>query len=239
MVDLPGIGASLLDGVTTLSQHAAALRELPWPAAAALVAIGAGALAAGARHRRAVAALGGAVCGFAAAHFLARFVVPLDLAPEVAGYGGALLLLAGCAAFPPAFVALAGALPGALVGEHFRLAGHAWWGMAAGAALGAALAFLVPRLLAACTAAAVGAALACTGLVALSGALEPLEILSRRPFLTAGLWGALAVAGAAFQLQTAWGGGEGTAAPGGRKPGKAGRRPKGKAPRARAAEGAG
>ncbi|HZZ84880.1 MAG TPA: hypothetical protein VFE30_10110 [Anaeromyxobacteraceae bacterium] len=236
MAHLPGIGASLLEGAKALSEHALGLRELPWPAGAVLLLLGAGALAIGARQRRAVAALGGALCGFAGAQFFAAFIAPLDLAPEIAGYGGAALLLGACAAFPPLFLLLAGALPGALLGEHLPLAGHAWWSTAIGAALGGALGLLVPRLLAACTAAAVGAALACTGLVALSVQVPALELLVRRPFLMAGLWATITVSGAAYQLHAAWGGGEQGPRPAGKPSRK--RKPAG-ARRARPAEGAG
>ncbi len=206
---LPGLGVHLLDAAKALSHEAATLRGLPWPAAVLLIALGLGAMLFAARFRRAVAALGGAVCGFAAAHFFAAFITPLDLAPEVAGYGGAALLLLLCAAFPPLFLSLAGAIPGALAGEHLAIGGQGAWGMLLGAALGGAGGLFAARLLASCTAAAVGAGIVCAGLLALSGSASALALLAHRPFLLAGLWAALAISGATYQFQSAWGGGGG------------------------------
>jgi hypothetical protein len=191
------------------------LHGLPWPAAAALLALGAVALAAGARARRPLAVVGGALLGLAAGAAASGWassrtgLPPTALAVLAAG---AVAILGGL--FPPAFICCAGALPGALLGLALSPKGESALGLAAGAAAGGVVALLLSRWVAAVAAAGLGAALAAAALFAFAGRSRVAESLAAHPLALAGLVGVLTVAGAAFQHARAW-------APGGRRPGRA------------------
>jgi len=202
---LSGPWAPFADALRRLPDAAESLRELPWPAAVALLAAGAVTLAAGARARRPLAAVGGAIVGAAAGAAAAAVlegrggIPPLALTALAAAAGA----LAG-GLFPPAFIFGAGALPGALVGLAFPVQGHTALGALAGVALGGAAAVLLARWVAAISAAGLGAALVAAGLFAAFGRSEPLLALASHPLALAGVLAVLTVAAAAFQHPSAW-----------------------------------
>jgi hypothetical protein len=188
-----------------LPELAESLRELPWPVAAILMVAGVVALAAGARARRPLAVVGGALVGFAAGGAASGWAAgqtglpPLAVAALLAG---ALALLGGL--FPPAFVFCAGALPGALLGLGLWTGGEPALGLAAGAIAGGVVALLFSRWVAAVVAASVGAALLLAGLLAVGGRSPVLQAVAAHPVALAGLVAVLTVAGAAFQHGRAW-----------------------------------
>ncbi len=202
---LSGPWGPFAEALRRLPDFAESLRELPWPGAVALLAAGAVTLVAGARARRPLAVVGGAIVGAAAgaaasALLAGRVGVPPLAATAVVAAAGA---LAG-GLFPPAFLFGAGALPGALVGLAFPVQGHAEVGALAGIALGGVAAVLLGRWVAAITAAGLGAALLAAGLFAGFGRSEPLRVLADHPLALAGILAVLTVAGAAFQHASAW-----------------------------------
>lgn len=202
---LSGPWGPFAEALRRLPDAAESLRELPWPAVVALLAAGAVTLAAGARARRPLAAVGGAMVGAAAGAALSvllagRTGIPPLAMTAVAAAAGA---LAG-ALFPPAFIFGAGALPGALVGLAFPVQGHPAVGALAGIALGGTAAVLLARWVAAIAAAGLGAALVAAGLFAGFGRSEPLRSLATHPLALAAVLAVLTVAGAAFQHASAW-----------------------------------
>jgi hypothetical protein len=202
---LSGPWGPIADALRRLPDVAESLRDLPWPGAVALLAVGAVMLAVGARARRPLAVVGGAIVGAAAGAAVSallggRLGVPPLAATAVLAAAGA---LAG-GFFPPAFIFGAGALPGALVGLAFPAQGHAEVGALAGIAFGGTAAVLLARWVAAIAAAGIGATLLAAGLFAGFGRSEPLRALAAHPLALAGILAVLTVAGAAFQHASAW-----------------------------------
>jgi hypothetical protein len=177
----------------------------PWLAAVAMVAVGVVTLALGARLRRPIATLGGALVGVGAALAFSEAVAsPLGLSPASAAGVAAAVLGAACFAFPPLFPAVAGALPGALAARGIAPADQQALALGLGAAVGAAVGAVLARLVVAAVASAIGAmvlALGVAGLLAHAGAGE---MLLSHPVALVGLAAVLAVAGVAFQLPRAW-----------------------------------
>jgi hypothetical protein len=193
----------------TLARAAAEARDLPGAAGLVLVLVGLFALVAGARWRRPIAVAGAALAGaLAASAFRAALVDTLGLRPGLAVAGSAAALGLAALALPIVFpLALGGAL-GAALGARLPL-GAPWIGAALGAlALGGLVTWLV-RPVAAAVAGVVGAALVVGGILALAPAVPGSALLVRHPILALGALVVLAVAGAAGQLDAAWGGGEG------------------------------
>jgi hypothetical protein len=193
----------------TLARAAAEARDLPGTAGLALVLAGLFALVAGARWRRPVAVAGAALAGaLAASVFRAALVDGLGLRPGLAIAGSAAALGLAALALPVVFpLALGGAL-GAALGARLPL-GAPWIGAALGAlALGGLVTWLV-RPVAAVIAGVLGAALVVGGVLALAPAVPGSALLVRHPVLALGALVVLAIAGAAGQLDAAWGGGEG------------------------------
>lgn len=202
---LSGPWGPFAEALKRLPDAAESLRELPWPAAVALLTAGAVTLAAGARARRPLAAVGGAIVGAAAGAaatvlLQGRGGIPPMAMAAVAAAAGA---LAGVL-FPPVFIFGAGALPAALVGLAFPVQGQAALGALTGIAVGGAIALLFARWVAAIAAAGLGAALVASGLFAAFGRSVPLRALASHPLALAGVLAVLTVAGAAFQHASAW-----------------------------------
>ncbi|HEY7723880.1 MAG TPA: hypothetical protein VH880_01000 [Anaeromyxobacteraceae bacterium] len=180
---------------------AAGLGALPLVLLALLFAAGALLLLFGARRREPVAALGGAALGWLGGYAAAG---ALELGGKVAGPLGAAILGGGALAFPPLFPLAAGAVPGALAGSRFPVAGHPALGAAIGLLLLGGLALLGARLVAAAAAGLLGAAACGAALAGLSRHLPELRPLVDRPALLLALVVVLAVAGAAYQSPAAW-----------------------------------
>jgi hypothetical protein len=195
-----------------LPHLAESLHGLPWPAATALLALGAVALVAGARARRPLAVVGGALLGLATGATASGWASgPTGLPPVALAVlaAGAVAILGGL--FPPAFIFCTGAVPGSLLGLALSPQGELALGLAAGAAAGGVLALLFSRWVAAVAAAGFGAALTAAALFAFAGRSRVAESLAAHPLALAGLVSVLTVAGAVFQHDRAW-------APGGRQP---------------------
>jgi hypothetical protein len=181
-----------------------ALRGLPWPAAAAALLAGAAALGFGARARRPLAAVGGALVGLAAGVALAGWLGGGGAVPWLlAASAGALALGVLAGLYPPLFIFAAGALPGALVGSALPPSGQPWYGLL-GLAVGGLLALGFARWVAAVAAAGVGAALLAAGFFGAAGDWAPARALASHPLPLVALLAVLAVSGAAFQHATAW-----------------------------------
>jgi hypothetical protein len=180
---------------------AARLGGLPLVLLSVLLAAGALLLLFGARRRELVASLGGAglgwLGGFAAAG-------ALELGGSLAGPLGAAILGGGALAFPSLFPFAAGAVPGALAGARFPVAGQPALGAAIGVLLLGGLALLGARIVAAVAAGLLGAAACGAALAGLSRHLPELRPVVDRPTLLLALVVVLAVAGAAYQSPTAW-----------------------------------
>jgi hypothetical protein len=185
---------------------AARLEALPLWALAVLLALGGFVLAAGARWRRPVAAVGGSGAGALAGVGVAGL---LGLSAGVLPAIGALALGGAALAVPSLFPFFAGALPGAFLGAMAMPGGASWLGAVIVSFLFGGLGLLGARLVAAATAGAAGAGLVGAALLGAASRLPALAPLARWPVLLAGLLTVLAIAGAAFQLSSAWGGGGG------------------------------
>jgi len=197
----------------------ARLEVLPLWALAALLALGAFVLAAGARRRRPVAAVGGAGAGAVAGVGLAGLLgLSAGLLPAI----GAVALAGAALVLPSLFPFAAGALPGAFLGAAAVPEGARWVGALVGSFLFGGLGLLAARIVAAATAGAAGAGIVGAALLGAAGRLPALAPLARWPALLAGLLTVLAIAGAAFQASSAWGGG---GAGGGAAPPPAGAQP--------------
>jgi hypothetical protein len=210
-----GLEARIAEAGEGVAWLAEAARRLPWPGALLLVAAGLWLLAAGARNRRVIAALGGAAAGAVWAlafrgSLSARLGFP---APTLAGIGAGLAAIVS-ALFPPAFPLLAGALPGAIVGARVPLGGSATAGVAGGALVGGVIAAVFAELVAAWTAASLGAAAVLGATLSLWSRRPWTGELVAHPFALVAIGAVMAVAGAAFQLGSAWRAG-GPRAPGG------------------------
>jgi len=200
--DLPGVGQEILGWVGALAREVAAA---PWPVAAALAVLGAVQLAAGGRARRPIAVVGGAVVGVVAA---SAFGGPLADLTGLSGraLAGVAAAVAGglCGAFPPLFPAAGGALPAALAAAVLAPEAHRPIAVGLGAVAGAAGGLVAARLVAAAVAAAIGAFALALGL---AGALQHAGVgraLAAHPAALLAVAVVLAVAGAAFQLPSAW-----------------------------------
>ncbi len=180
------------------------LRPLPLWAHGLLLAAGLAVAAAGARWRRPVALAGGAATGWLAGMAAAGL---LELPGRVLPPVGAALLAGAALLLPPLFPFAAGALPGAFLGARLGLPGGPLLGAGIGLLLLGGLGLLGARLVAAAVAGLLGGALAGVALLASARHLPQLRILEERPVLLAALVLLLAVAGAAFQVGFAWGGG--------------------------------
>lgn len=203
---LAGLAAQLDVMLAGLGRGALVARALsPW-LGAALALAGAATLVAGARWRRPIAGLGGAVVGALAGlamHPLVQLRVGgVDRSAAVA-IGAAVVGGAGLFA-PPVFLLAAGALPGALLARHLPIAGSGLYGAAIGALAGAALALLFAETVAALVASTIGAILLGAALLALLHALPITAELAGRPFLLLAWIAVLAISGAAFQRGRAW-----------------------------------
>jgi hypothetical protein len=179
----------------------ARLGAVPLWALGALLALGLLALVAGARWRRPLALVGGACVGSLGGVGVAGL---LGLSGMLLPAIGAAALGGAALALPPLFPFAALALPGAFLGAGAGLAGGRWLGALIGSFLLGGLGLLGARFVAAATAGLAGAGLVGAAILGAANRLPPLEPLSRRPVLLAGLLTVLAVAGTAFQVGSAW-----------------------------------
>ncbi|HEU4382717.1 MAG TPA: hypothetical protein VFR85_04360 [Anaeromyxobacteraceae bacterium] len=195
---------SYVAAVRRLPDLAEAVSRLPWPVAAGAIAAGVVALGFGARARRPLAVVGGALVGLAAGAALAgwigdRVAVPGLFVGAVCALG--LGMLAGL--WPLLFIFAAGALPGALAGAALPQAGQPWYGLL-GLAVGGLMAVGLTRWVAAVTAAGLGAALLGVGVFGLAGGWAPARALAGHPLALVAVLAVLTVSGAAFQHASAW-----------------------------------
>jgi hypothetical protein len=203
---LAGLGAQLEAVLAALGRGALVARALsPW-IGAALALAGVAALAVGARWRRPIAGVGGAIVGALsglALHPLVQARIGgLDRTTTI-GLGAAVVGGAGLFA-PVVFPLVAGALPGALLARHVPVAGSGLYGGAIGALVGGALALAFADTVAALVASSLGAVLLGGALLALLRARPMTAELTARPFLLLAWIAILAIAGAAFQRGRAW-----------------------------------
>ena len=180
-------------------QLASAVAAGAWPAEALVAVAGIALLVAGARLGRFLACAGGALVGWLAGDAVTSYLhgwVPAWLPPRVgAGALGVASLVA-----PTLYPFTLGLLPGLLLGLRVPIGGSPWGGaLAGGIGLGLLAAWL-RRLVLAATAACAGALLLALVLLALGHQVPAVLPLARRPMLLAGLAGALALAGTAYQL---------------------------------------
>ena len=181
-----------------------AVSRLPWPVAVGAIAAGAVALGFGARARRPLAVVGGALVGLAAGAALAGWIGGRVAVPGLfVGAASALALGVLAGLWPPIFIFAAGALPGALVGAALPQAGQPWYGLL-GLAVGGLAAIGLARWVAAVTAAGLGAALLAVGVFAAAGGWPPARALAGHPLALVALLAVLTVSGAAFQHASAW-----------------------------------
>ncbi len=184
---------------------AARLRELPWLGVAAVGLAGVGALLAGARFRRPLAVAGGAAVGWLAAASVPSWVANnVGVSRQTLSVVALALLAVGGGLFPALFIFAAGALPGGFVGASFPIDGSAELGAAAGAAVAGVVALFFARWVAAIAGAALGAAMLSAALLAAGDSWPALRVLSDHPSTAAALLAVLTIAGAAFQIRTAW-----------------------------------
>jgi len=198
-------GGWAADALGWLSGVSGEVVAAPWAASAVLLAVGVVTLVAGARTRRPVAALGGALVALAA---VLVFAGPLEARSGLATrtLGGA-ALLAGLAlggAFPPLFPAGAGALPGALAAAALAPADQRALALGVGAAVGAVAGVLLARLVAAVVASALGAVVLSLGVAGALAHAGAGRVLSTHPVALLAVAAILAVAGVALQLPRAW-----------------------------------
>ncbi len=195
----------LASALRELPSTAARLRGLPWPAAWALGVCGSAVLLAGARMRRPLAVVGGAALGWMAAAAAPSWIsTNAGVSRGALGAAAGALLAVGGGLFPPLFVFAAGALPGGILGASLPIRDSPELGAAAGAAVAGVAAVLLAQWVAAAAAAVIGAVMLSAALLAAGDSWPALRVLSVRPFVTVALAAVLSVAGAAFQLRSAW-----------------------------------
>jgi hypothetical protein len=191
-------GEEVLAGLGDLGELAL---ELPLPAAAALAVAGLVLLLAGARRRRPIGILGGAVVGLLAAlaarHWIEARWPGFPLGGVAAAGTVGLAVLGGMA--PRAFVLAAGALPGAVLGAAVPIGDSPLAGAVAGAAALGALTSVAAELTAAAVASTLGALLLGGGLLA--AVVPPAEgrELVARPFALLAWVVVLGAVGVVFQ----------------------------------------
>jgi hypothetical protein len=207
------------EALAGLTQLAEAAVGLPQAWAAALGVLGLLLLAAGARRRRLIGALGGAAVGAllglaAGAWMGARWPgLPRGALPWAAAT--ALAALGGLA--PSLFVFAAGALPGAVLGAAVPIADRPELGLVVGALVLGSLALVAAEFVAVAVASSLGAALLGGALLALASPGLARE-LAARPAVGLAWVVVVGAAGMAFQLGRSFGtsGGGRGAAPTGR-----------------------
>jgi hypothetical protein len=197
-------GEELLTGLSWLASQASGLSL---PGAAVLGLAGALLLAVGARHRRFIGVVGGGAVGalaaLAAGGWLRTRWPGLPLPALVASAAAGLAVLGGL--FPPIFVCLTGALPGAVLGVAAPIADQPLYGLVAGAAALGALALWGPELVAVAVASTLGAGLLGGALLAAAGPRPEVSALAARPFLLLAWLVVVGAAGGALQLGQSWG----------------------------------
>jgi len=154
-------------------------------------------LLAGARGRRPISVVGGALVGWLGGQAAAR---ALGLTGGLFPLFWAAALGAGSGLLPPLYPFAAGGLVGALIGAWLPVPGQ---GFVAGGILlllCGGLALLAPRAIAATTAGLLGAALVGAALAGAGHHIPFLAPLSTHPILLAGVALVLALASSAFQL---------------------------------------
>jgi hypothetical protein len=180
------------------------LRSLPWPAAAALLALGLLGLFLGARRRRAVAGVGGFAAGALAG---LTFAAPALRAASLGTAGSALACGLAVAALsfavPWAFPFTLGAVIGAPLGARLPVNVPAL-GPALGAIAVGGILVLASKLVAASAAGLLGGAMVVAGVLAISADVAFLEPLAAHPVVAIGLALVIGVAGAAGQVGGAW-----------------------------------
>jgi len=180
------------------------LRDLPWWAAAGLLAFGLLGLLLGARYRRGVAAVGGLAAGALAGLTLA---VPALKATSVAPATAVLVTAAVVSVlsilvpwvFPFALGAAIGAPLGARLPVNVPALGPALGAVAVGGLL-----VLASKVVAASAAGILGGGMVVAGVLAISADVAALQPLAAHPMVAIGVALILAVAGAAAQLDRAW-----------------------------------
>jgi hypothetical protein len=188
-----------------LPRGVAWLSSLPWFAAAALLALGLLGLLLGARHRRAVAAVGGFAAGtLAGLTIIAPALRTFSLGPTVSALLCGLVVSILAFAIPWVFPFTLGVVIGAPLGARLPVSvpvlGPALGALAVGGVL-----VLASRLVAAAAAGLLGGAMVVSGVLAISGDVPALQSLAAHPVVAIGLALVLGVAGAAGQMEGAWG----------------------------------
>lgn len=170
-----------------------------WPLATVVGLGGLALLFGGLRLRRLVAPFGGALLGWG----LGALAAPATsgwLPPAVPPWVGLAAVGVASAIGPDVYPVALGLAAGAIVGREVPVADRAWLGALGGAVILGLVALALRRVVLAATAAITGAAALAAVAVALSGRVEVLGMLTRRPVALAGAAAVLAVAGTAFQL---------------------------------------
>jgi hypothetical protein len=181
------------------------LRSLPWPAAAALLGVGALGLILGARYRRAVAGVGGLAAGALAGVTLAAPALQsLSLGPIAAALVCGVAVSAISVVVPWVFPFTLGAVVGAPLGARLPLNIPAL-GPALGAVAVGGVLVIGSKVVAASAAGLLGGAMVVAGVLALSRDVAALGPLAAHPMVAIGLALVLGVAGAAAQVEGAWG----------------------------------
>lgn len=188
-----------------LPRGVAWLQSLPWPAAAALLGLGLLGLVLGARHRRSVAAVGGLVAGAIAGLTLAG---PALRSASLSPTASALLCGAAVAALsfavPWVFPFTLGAVIGAPLGAMLPVGMPALGPVLGAVAVGGVL-VIGSKLVAASAAGLLGGAMVVAGAIAISRGVPVLTPLAAHPMVAVGVALVLGVAGAAAQVEGAWG----------------------------------
>ncbi|HVP66870.1 MAG TPA: hypothetical protein VMT17_06375 [Anaeromyxobacteraceae bacterium] len=199
--EFPAAARDLLSVTGALAEEVA---KAPWPVAALLLALGLVELAAGARLRRPVAAVGGALLGALAASAFRDALEGLTGLSAATLRGVAAAVSGGlCAAYPPLFPAAAGALPFALAAGAIAPEAQRSLALGLGGAAGAAIGVVAARPVAALVAAWIGASATALGLAGLlRGAGAPR--MAAHPAAVVAAAAVLTVAGFAYQLPSAW-----------------------------------
>jgi hypothetical protein len=190
-----------------LPRGVAWLRDLPWPVAAALLALGLLGLLLGARHRRGVAAMGGLAVGAVAGLTLAAPALKnLSLDPTTSALVCAVAVSGLSFAVPWVFPFALGAVIGAPLGAHIPV-GVPVLGPALGAVAVGGVLVIASKFVAASAAGLLGGAMVVAGVLAISSDVAALRPLATHPVVAVGVALVLAVAGAAGQVEGAWGAG--------------------------------
>jgi hypothetical protein len=188
-----------------LPRLVAFLATLPAYAGVLLVAAGTVLLLAGARWRRPIAALGGIAAGALAGLALSGAAGQLRISASTAVAAGAAGIGLLSTVFPPVFPLTLGAVLGGAIGTRLPLGSPTIGAAICALALGGA-AVLGARPLAAGLAGLCGAALAVAGALTLAPALPGSGLVAHHPLVGIALVVVLGLAGAAAQLESAWGG---------------------------------